>query len=426
MTILGAYVRRHEKHRNLFMKTTIVANVRAVAAMILVCVALSGPCGTTANAQTPPNLPPGVQDVVRLSKAGLSENIILSKVRQDGVSYNLTTDQIIYLKNQGVPESVIGAMVQGGSAGAPPAPASTPSAPPPAAPPQAGTAAPSGGATMPPPPPAGPPEAGAAAPESAPAPAGEPVANFESFQQQLSPYGTWVNVPGYGECWQPYGLPNGWRPYYDNGYWVYTDAGMYWQSNYPWGAIPFHYGRWMYVEGNGWIWAPAYEYAPAWVFWRHSDGYLGWAPLPYGAVFVDGGWMYRGRRFGVDFDFGYGANFFIFVGYGHLWEHDYRHFTLRGPELRAAFRVSVINGFHRDEHGRFVAAGFDRQHLERLTGRSITVARNEDLRNRERESLRTDRERVTHGGARGEQQRREEPAARDRDHGDHEHDHQGP
>ena len=238
--------------------------------MILVCIALGGLCGTAVNAQTPQNLPAGVQDVVKLTKAGLSEKIILSKVTQDGVSYNLTTDQIIYLKNQGVPESVIDALVQSGPAGAPPAPVSTPSAPPLPPPPQAEPPTPSGGATTasppPPPPPSAPPEAGTAAPESAPAPGGEPVANFDYFQQQLSPYGTWMNVPGYGECWQPYGLPYGWRPYYDNGYWVYTDAGMYWQSSYPWGAIPFHYGRWMFVGGYGWIWVPAYEYAPAWVF----------------------------------------------------------------------------------------------------------------------------------------------------------------
>jgi len=312
---------------------------------------------------------------------------------------------------------VINAMVQSGSAGAPPPPPPPPQAEPPAASGAATTVSP-----PPPPPPSAPPEVGTAAPESASAPAGEPVANFDYFQQQLSPYGTWVNVPGYGQCWQPYGLPYGWRPYYDNGYWVYTDAGMYWQSNYPWGVIAFHYGRWTFVGGYGWIWVPAYEYAPAWVFWRHSGGCVGWAPLPYGAVFVDGGWMYRGHRFAVGYDFGYGASFFIFVGYDHLWEHDYRHYTLRGAELGAVFRVSVINRFHRDEHGRFIAEGFDRQHLERLTGRSIAVARHEEVRSREREALRTDRERVSHGGPRGEP-RRGEPAASDRERG---HDRQGP
>jgi len=410
------------------MKTALVANIRAMAAIIVACIALSGLGGAPATAQTPSDLPPGVQDVVKLTKAGLSEKIILSKVKQDGASYNLTADQIIYLKNQGVPESVIDALVQGAPAGAPPAPASAPSAPPPP-PLQAEPApVPSGGATTatppaaPPPPPPAPPEAGTAVPESAPAPAPEPVANFDYFQQQLSPYGTWINVPGYGQCWQPYGLPYGWRPYYDNGYWVYTDAGMYWQSNYPWGVVPFHYGRWMYVGPYGWIWAPAYEYAPAWVLWRHSGDYVGWAPLPYGAVFVDGGWAYHGHRFAVDYDFGFGASFFVFVGYGHLWEHDYHHYTLRGAELHNAFRVSVINRFQRDEHGRFVAEGFDRAHLERVTGHSITVVRHEDVRNREREALRVDHERVTHGAPRGEP-RREEPAARDHE---HDHDHQGP
>jgi hypothetical protein len=215
-------------------------------------------------------------------------------------------------------------------------------------------------------------------------------------QQQLSPYGAWVVVPGYGQCWQPAGLPPGWRPYYDSGHWVYTDAGLYWQSDYPWGAIPFHYGRWAYVGGYGWMWAPAYEYAPAWVFWRHADadGYVGWAPLPYGAVFVDGGWMFGGRRFAVDYDFGFGASFFVFVGYNHLWEPDYHRFALRGDDLHRVFRVSAINRIRRDERGRFAYEGLDRDHLEHLTGRKVDVVRHEDLQSRERAALQNDRAKV--------------------------------
>jgi hypothetical protein len=250
--------------------------------------------------------------------------------------------------------------------------------------------------------------------------------SFDYFQQQLSPYGSWINVPGYGECWQPYGIPYGWRPYYDNGYWVYTDAGLYWQSNYAWGAVPFHYGRWAYVGGYGWIWAPAYEYAPAWVFWRHGGDSVGWAPLPYGAVFVDGGWGWHGQRYGADFDFGFGASFFIFVGYGHLWEHDYHHYTLRGDQLHTVFRVSVVNRIQRDGHGRFVPEGMDREHLEHLTGRPVPMARHEEVRDRERETLRVDHERITHGeqprgGGGGGEPRREEPSGHD-----HDHDKQGP
>ena len=42
----------------------------------------------------------------------------------------------------------------------------------------------------------------------------------------------------------------------------------------------FHYGRWTLNPRYGWVWVPGYNWGPSWVCWRHSDGYLGWAPLP--------------------------------------------------------------------------------------------------------------------------------------------------
>ena len=408
------------------MKTTSLSCQKIGVAIAVVCMTMAGAFWNTGNASgsdaTPPaDLSPAVQEVAKLAQAHLGDDVILAYIKNSSATYKLSADDIVYLKGQGISQNVISALLQRGPADAPEAPAMTASAPPP--PPEApGPNAPPAAVSTPAPPPSSaiPPEEGNTAPTTAPvpAPAPEPAVSFDYFQQQLSPYGSWVNVPGYGACWQPYGLPYGWRPYYDNGYWVYTDAGLYWQSSYAWGAIPFHYGRWAYVGGFGWIWAPAYEYAPAWVFWRHGGDCVGWAPLPYGALFVDGGWAWHGHRYAADFDFGFGASFFIFVGYGHLWEHDYRHYTLRGDDLHRAFRVSVINGFHRDDHGRFIPEGFDREHLERLTGRSITVVRHEEVRDREREALRVDHERVTHGESRGEP-RREEPAGR-------EHERQGP
>ena len=107
---------------------------------------------------------------------------------------------------------------------------------------------------------------------SAPAAAGPPVASttptMDYLIAQHTPNRSWVDVPGYGMCWQP-AVDFGWRPYFDQGHWEYTDAGWYWQSDYPWGDIAFHYGRWTY-GASGWIWAPGYEYAPAWVVWRHA------------------------------------------------------------------------------------------------------------------------------------------------------------
>jgi hypothetical protein len=413
------------------MNTIKLSTKAATAVLAVVCTIVAGMFWNTSNAfgndaAPPANLSPALQEVVKLAQAHLGDDVITAYIKNSGASYALSADDIVYLKAEGVSQNVISLLLQRGSASAPMAPSGTASAPPP--PPSQSEAAapvapPTENSTPAPPPSAEPPEVGSSAPPTAPAPApaSEPAVSFDYFQQQLSPYGAWVNVPGYGECWQPYGVAYGWRPYYDNGYWVYTDAGLYWQSSYAWGAIPFHYGRWAYVGGYGWVWAPAYEYGPAWVFWRNSGDYAGWAPLPYGAVFVDGGWGWHGHRYGADFDFGFGPSLFIFVGYGHLWEHDYHHYTLRGDELHIVFRASAINRFHND-HGRFAFEGLDRAHLERLTGRSVTVVRHEEIRDRERETLRVDHERVTHGESRGEP-RRDEPAGHDHE---HDHDKQGP
>jgi len=395
-----------------------------------------------ADATAPADLPPAAQEVVKLAQSHLGDDVITSYIKNANASYSLSADDIVYLKTQGVSQNIISLMLQRAApaASAPEAGAAAPPPPPPAssevnAPPPSPTPVP--GATPPTPtptadtgtpPPYAPPEAGSSAPPPAPVPASapvpEPAPSFDYFQQQLSPYGAWVNVPGYGMCWQPYGIGYGWRPYYDNGYWVYTDAGMYWQSNYPWGAIPFHYGRWSYTAGYGWVWSPGYVYAPAWVVWRYTDGYCGWAPLPYGAVFADGGWAWHGHHYAADFGFGFGDSFFIFVGYGHLWDHDYHHDILRGAELHAAFHASVVSRVRLDDHGHFVHEGFDRAHLERVTGHPVVVARHDEIQAHEREVMHADRERaVAHGESRGEPQHGEsrggESYGHDQDHGGH-------
>jgi hypothetical protein len=218
-----------------------------------------------------------------------------------------------------------------------------------------------------------------AAPPAAPVTLGQPAVpatpTLDYFQSQLTPYGAWIDLPGYGLCWQP-AVYAGWRPYYDGGHWEYTDAGWYWQSDYPWGDIAFHYGRWAYT-GSGWVWTPGYEYAPAWVFWRHADadGFIGWAPLPPGALFVDGGWRYRGARVGFDFDFGLGAGFFTFVAYDHFWAHDFRPFIVPHDRLALVFGRSVIESHYRLDHGRFVNEGLKREIMAERTHHEIREVR---------------------------------------------------
>ncbi|MEO6870144.1 MAG: DUF6600 domain-containing protein [Ginsengibacter sp.] len=104
--------------------------------------------------------------------------------------------------------------------------------------------------------------------------------SYQTFYDELSPYGNWINYPGYGYVWAPDQM--GFQPYSSNGQWVYSSYGWTWVSNYRWGWAPFHYGRWMNDRFYGWLWVPGYEWAPAWVSWRGGGDYYGWAPLPPG------------------------------------------------------------------------------------------------------------------------------------------------
>lgn len=107
---------------------------------------------------------------------------------------------------------------------------------------------------------------------------GEEV-SLQSFYDELSPYGTWIQDPQYGYVWRPDVEQGDFRPYYTNGRWVMTEYGNTWVSDYDWGWGPFHYGRWVYNRYNEWIWIPDTTWGPAWVSWRSGGGYYGWAPL---------------------------------------------------------------------------------------------------------------------------------------------------
>jgi hypothetical protein len=105
---------------------------------------------------------------------------------------------------------------------------------------------------------------------------------LNDFHQPLDPYGTWVDDSTYGTVWVPSPgvVGTDFQPYVTSGHWVYDDDYV-WVSDYPWGWAPFHYGRWVFIEGRGWAWIPGREYRGAWVAWSADDGYtyLGWAPM---------------------------------------------------------------------------------------------------------------------------------------------------
>ena len=80
----------------------------------LACGAIGWMCwsvGNVCNAQTPPsNLSSDLQEVVKLSQSHMGDEVIINFIKSSGKSYNLTTNDIIYLNNQGVSQGVIGAL----------------------------------------------------------------------------------------------------------------------------------------------------------------------------------------------------------------------------------------------------------------------------------------------------------------------------
>jgi len=112
----------------------------------------------------------------------------------------------------------------------------------------------------------------------------------------LDANGSWYDVPGHGEVWQPdiavppspddaaadsgasndqaAGDAGAFDPY-GYGAWAWTPAGYSWASGYGWGWLPYRCGQWTYFDGFGW----------------------GWIPNPYCGVYGFGGYGYGGYSF---------------------------------------------------------------------------------------------------------------------------------
>lgn len=72
----------------------------------------------------------------------------------------------------------------------------------------------------------------------------------------LSYYGGYTTLPGYGNLWQPYFAGAGWNPFMDGAWSWYPSTGYLWASAYPWGWMPYYYGSWIFAPGFGWGWQP--------------------------------------------------------------------------------------------------------------------------------------------------------------------------
>ena len=363
----------------------------------------------------PPELPASVQEVVRLAQTSVADDVIVAYIERNSEPMRLNVDQIILLRDMGLSMKVIqalikqdaGAVAAMNTTNAPvqnvviqsPAPAPVPAPAP--APDAANSVA---AASVQAPPTAAVPgqgnvllpnysaaTAGAPAIQNAPlapaAPVYQPgptpvqgaapvvveqapqtVPSTTYFYESLSPYGSWVQVSGYGWCWQPSVavVNTSWRPYCDDGHWLWTDNGWYWQSNYSWGWAAFHYGRWHRHQLHGWVWNPGTVWGPAWVTWRYSDSYCGWAPLPPEADWdVRFGLCYRGSRVSLNFGWGLGYDHFSCVSFSHFHHREvWRHCAPRDRNVTIINNPTIINNYGNDRHS-VVNRGVDKAMVER-------------------------------------------------------------
>lgn len=203
--------------------------------------------------------------------------------------------------------------------------------------------------------------------------------NYQTFYDELSPHGRWIDFPEHGYVWQP-NLGNDFRPYSTGGRWVWNDQYEWmWASDYSWGWAPFHYGRWFYDDFYGWLWVPGYEWGPAWVTWRNGGGYYGWAPLR------------PGINISIGFNFGgYNPpmNYWCFVPNRYIYSRSIFNHCLPWRNNQVIFNNTIIiNNYNFRSNNRFYCSGPLRRDFERYTGR-ITPVRFVEVNNYNRSGFR--------------------------------------
>lgn len=182
---------------------------------------------------------------------------------------------------------------------------------------------------------------------------------YQTFYDELQPYGNWINYPEYGRVWQPY-AGKGFRPYETGGRWVSTVDGWAWASDYNWGWAPFHYGRWLYDQSIGWAWVPGYEWAPAWVTWGQYNDYYAWAPLAPG-INISFGNTWRAP-----------SNYWCFVPRNYINYSDLNRYTVQNNYNTNVNNITIINNYNSYNQKDYYHRGPDYKEVQRFTRQPIT------------------------------------------------------
>ncbi len=334
----------------------------------------------------PAELNASTMEVVKLHEALMSEAVMATYIQISEQPFSLDANQMIYLKDIGVSEEIIALMMKrddilghGGSPVAVNPPENYVIADPPVTVETASMVEP------------GESPVGVAPENLAPAVQKTTTVTTEYFHEQLEPYGAWVHVSDYGWCWRPtVAIRNpAWRPYCDNGRWVYSDCGWYWNSYYSWGWAPFHYGRWALHGSYGWVWSPGTVWGPSWVTWRTTDAYCGWAPLPPAAHYHSGiGFTYQGSRVSVGFGFGLGHAHYAFVSKRHFREDHVERHGIKLESARDVYQNStIINNYNVVNNNQVINEGISVEQLNIQNREELKPVRLQDVAGPEKTTL---------------------------------------
>src|SRR5437899_2950953 len=66
---------------------------------------------STGSASVPANISPAAAEVIRLAEAGTGEDVLLAFIQNSTSSFNLSADQILYLRDVGLSSQIITAML---------------------------------------------------------------------------------------------------------------------------------------------------------------------------------------------------------------------------------------------------------------------------------------------------------------------------
>jgi hypothetical protein len=225
---------------NTFPKYLAILTIASLSALSLSAGAQQTAATTTAPpavSSPAPQMPYGVAQILQLSQAKVSDDTIVAYVRNSGNSYGLDANQIIFLRQQGVSDPVITAMLNQPKAGVSSYSEPAPTAPPAAAPADQTqvTSASSGGSTA----------TYASTPTAT-------VAPTVTYVQSVPTYSSYPYYYGYG---YPYYYGYGYPYYYGYGYYPGVSisfgyrGGWYGGGYHYYGGGGYHYGG----GGGGWL-----------------------------------------------------------------------------------------------------------------------------------------------------------------------------